>query len=204
MDQSNDIPCFFCVPDITGFTKLMASADINFTRQVIPVLLRKLIDNNILKMNIAEIEGDAIFFYRTGRLPTINRVTRQCKIFYDTFNNYIASLKKADEENYHKHLKGQIGLKVVIHYGHINTSLIKGRMKLIGQDVIIVHKLLKNNIEEKDYILFTQNYLKRIKPDKTNLLFDWKKLKKGKEVYDFIGKVKYKYIKMNTIMPDTD
>src|SRR3954467_15922124 len=99
MDQK-EIPCFFCVPDITGFTKLMTSADITFTKEIIPAVLRKLIDNNILKMSVAEIEGDAVFFYRTGRLPTIDRVAQQCIIFHNTFSNYIESLKKADEENY--------------------------------------------------------------------------------------------------------
>jgi hypothetical protein len=202
MDQTNEIPSFFCVPDITGFTKLIANADINFTKEIIPALLRKLIDNNILKMNVAEIEGDAIFFYRTGRLPTIHRVALQCKIFYDTFFNYIESLKKADEENYNKHLAGgQLGLKVIIHYGMINTSLIKGRTKLIGRDVIIVHKLLKNSVQENEYVLFSENYLKRIQLNKTNTTFNWKNLKKGREVYEFIGPVKYRYIKMDTIKP---
>jgi hypothetical protein len=198
MDQTGEIPTFFCVPDITGFTKLMASADIAFTKEIIPGVLRKLLDNNILKMSVAEIEGDAIFFYRTGRLPTVDRVVQQCKIFYDAFSNYIESLKKVDEENYNKHLaNGQLGLKIIIHYGHVNVSVIKGRTKLIGQDVIIVHKLLKNSIQESEYILFTKNYLKRIKKDNANPVLDWKKLKKGREVYDYIGKVKYSYIKIN-------
>ncbi|HCN83349.1 MAG TPA: DUF2652 domain-containing protein [Sphingobacteriaceae bacterium] len=200
MDQANEIPSFFCVPDITGFTKLIANADINFTKEIIPEVLRKLIDNNILKMNVAEIEGDAIFFYRTGRLPTITRVIQQCILFYDTFSKYIQSLQKVDEKNYNKHLSGgQLGLKIIIHYGQINTSFIKGRTKLIGQDVIIVHKLLKNSIPDMEYILFTKNYLKRIKTSRDNPLFDWKNLKKGKEVYEFIGTVKYRYIKLDTI-----
>jgi hypothetical protein len=200
MDQTIETPAFFCVPDITGFTKLIANADINFTKEIIPAVLRKLIDNNILKMSVAEIEGDAIFFYLTGRLPTINLVARQCKLFYDTFFNYIESLKTADEENYNKHLAdGQLGLKIIIHYGKVNTSYIKGRTKLIGRDVIIVHKLLKNSVQENEYVLFTENYLKRIKLNKANTTFDWKNLKKGKEVYEFIGTVKYRYIKMDTI-----
>jgi hypothetical protein len=201
MDQTQDLtPTFFCVPDITGFTKLMATADISFTKEIIPALLRKLLDNNILKMNVAEIEGDAIFFYRTGRLPNVTKVIQQCKVFYDAFSNYLESLKKVDEENYNKHLaKGQLGLKIIIHYGHINTSVIKGRTKLIGPDVIIVHKLLKNSIQDSEYILFTKDYLKRIKLDNLTSILDPKKLKKGKEVYEHIGKVKYSYIKIKMI-----
>ena len=198
MDKNNETPSFFCVPDITGFTKLIANADINFTKEIIPVLLRKLIDCNILKMNVAEIEGDAIFFYRTGKLPTFNRIIQQCKLFYDIFSDYIQSLKKVNEENYNKHLAhGELGLKIIIHYGNTNTSNIKGRTKLIGQDIIIVHNLLKNNIEEGEYILFTENYLKRVRLNNANLLLNCKNLKRGNDIYDYIGKVKYSYIRID-------
>lgn len=198
MDQDDElIPSFFCVPDITGFTKLMASADTNFTKEIIPAILRKLINVNILKLTVAEIEGDAVFFYHTGRLPTINRVIQQCKLFYSTFSDYIESLKISDEENYNKHLaNGELGLKIILHYGKISSSNIKGRTKLIGQDIIIVHKLLKNNIAEDEYILFSENYLKRIDLNSITSL-NINKLKKGQEVYEYIGPVKYRYLRID-------
>ncbi len=198
MDQDDKlIPSFFCVPDITGFTKLIASADINFTKEIIPAILRKLINANILKMTVAEIEGDAVFFYHTGRVPTINRVIEQCKLFYSAFSDYLESLKISDEENYNKHLAhGELGLKIILHYGKISSSNIKGRTKLIGQDIIIVHKLLKNDIPEGEYILFSEDYLKRVNLDTVKLL-DLKKLKKGQQIYEYIGPVNYRYIKIN-------
>jgi hypothetical protein len=198
MDQDDNLtPAFFCVPDITGFTKLIASADINFTKEMIPAILRKLINANMLKMNVAEIEGDAIFFYKTGRLPTINRIIAQCKVFYEAFSNYIASLKITDEENYNKHLAhGELGLKIIVHYGKMSSSNIKGRTKLIGEDIIIVHKLLKNNVHEDEYILFSENYLKRIDLETITSL-NIKNLKEGQEVYDYIGTVKYRYIRID-------
>lgn len=198
MDQDDKLtPAFFCVPDITGFTKLIASADINFTKEIIPAILRKLINANMLKMNVAEIEGDAIFFYKTGKLPTINRIITQCQLFYKAFSDYIASLEISDEENYNKHLAhGELGLKIIIHYGEVSSSNIKGRTKLIGEDIIIVHKLLKNNVHEDEYILFSENYLKRIDLNTVTSL-NMKNLKKGKEVYDYIGTVKYRYIKID-------
>ena len=191
------ISSFFCVPDITGFTRLMANADIDFTQEIIPSLLRKLIDTNILKMTVAEIEGDAIFFYRTGRLPNVSQVVKQCKLFYKVFKEYILSLKDSHPESYSKHLiGGQLGLKVIIHYGKISTTNIKGRTKLIGQDVIVVHKLLKNNVREDEYILLSENYLKKINNYDPSNFFDWAKLKDGSETYEFIGEVKYKYIRL--------
>ncbi len=123
MGQNNKpSPSFFCVPDISGFTKLVANADVNFTKEIIPALLRKLIDNNILHMSIAEIEGDAIFFYRIGRFPSIKQVVKQCMLFNKIFKEYILSLKSSHPESYKKHLiHGQLGLKIIIHSGKMST-----------------------------------------------------------------------------------
>ena len=196
MEKNDDVvPAFFCVPDITGFTKFIATADISFSKDFIPSLLRKLINANILKMNVGEIEGDAIFFYKTGRLPSVNQVARQCHLLFKTFYEFIRATEKEDPENYHKHLsEGKMGLKIIIHSGSISTANIKGRTKLIGEDVIIAHKLLKNNIEESEYILLTRNYLNKIKKANVENWFHWEDLKWGAEEYDHIGKIEYCYI----------
>ncbi|WP_207427698.1 DUF2652 domain-containing protein [Pedobacter sp. SYSU D00535] len=196
MEKNDDVkPTFFCVPDITGFTKFIATADINFSKDFIPSLLRRLINANILKMNVGEIEGDAIFFYKTGRLPSVNQVAKQCKLLFKTFYDFVRTIEKDDPENYHKHLSGgQMGLKIVIHFGHISTANIKGRTKLIGEDVIITHKLLKNSVEATEYVLLTQAYLDKIKKSDVSSWFHWDELKKGCDEYDHIGIIDYWYI----------
>lgn len=190
---------FFCVPDITGFTKFIATADISFSREVIPALLRKLIDCNILKMKVGEIEGDAIFFYKTGRLPSVSRVASQCTALYQTFSDFITSIKENDPENYQLYLAdSQLGLKIIIHYGHISIANIKGRIKLLGEDVIIAHKLLKNKIPDFNYILLTEKYLSKIK-DRKNLQqwFHWERLRTGFESYEYLGEVPYRFITLD-------
>lgn len=196
MEKNEDIlPAFFCVPDITGFTKFISNADISFSKDFIAGLLRRLISANILKMNVGEIEGDAIFFYRTGRLPSIKQVSKQCQQLFQTFYSFIDQVEKDDPENYAKHLAdGQLGLKIIIHFGHISSANIKGRTKLIGEDVIITHKLLKNSIQEYEYILLTENYLNKIRKTDLSSWFQVDELKKGSEEYDHIGTVNYSYI----------
>ena len=87
---------------------------------------------------------------------------------------------------------------IIIHYGDISAARIKGHTKLLGQDVIIAHKLLKNSIDELNYILLSDKYLSKIK-DKTKLKFwfNWEELRTGKEVYDYIGEVSYHYITLD-------
>jgi len=196
MEKNEDIQgAFFCVPDITGFTKFISTSDLSFSSSFIPGLLRRLVNANIIKMNVGEIEGDAIFFYRTGRLPSVSAVARQCKLLFQTFHNYLQAVEKEDPENFAKHLAdGQMGLKIIIHYGDIMAANIKGRTKLIGQNVIIAHKLLKNGIQEGEYILLTKDYTDKIKGKDITQWFPWGPLKEGSESYEFIGEVAYYYI----------
>ena len=83
-----------------------------------------------------------------------------------------------------------MGLKVILHHGKVGTSNIKGRTKLIGQDVIIVHKLLKNNVHEDEYILLSESYLSKIRNHDPAYYFDWAKLKEGTETNEFISRIK--------------
>jgi hypothetical protein len=196
MEKNEDIQgAFFCVPDITGFTKFIATSELSFSSYFIPGLLRRLIGANILKLNVGEIEGDAIFFYKTGRLPTIAMVAKQCKLLFQTFHDYLKLIEKEDPENFAKHLADrQMGLKIIIHYGRIMAANIKGRTKLIGQNVIIAHKLLKNGIKEGEYVLLTQDYIDKTKGKDIGMWFPWGKVMHGSETYEYLGEVKYSYI----------
>lgn len=193
---NSKIPVFFCIPDITGFTKFMMSANHDFAHEVIPNILQIILKTNILELSVAEIEGDAIFFYKTGRLPSVQKVARQCKVIYDAFNAFIASYKEVDIQNYEKYLaNNQLGIKIIIHHGKISISHIEGHIKLIGEDVILVHKLLKNSIQQHNYILLSQQYLDKLKDKKVaKNWFNWDKLQKGKDYYEHFGAVPYHYI----------
>lgn len=196
MEKNEDIQAaFFCVPDITGFTKFIATSDLAFSSDFIPGLLRRLVNANIIDLSVGEIEGDAIFFYKTGRLPSINMVAKQCSLLFQTFHNYLKSVEKEDPENFAKHLAdGQMGLKIIIHHGEIMAANIKGRTKLIGRNVIIAHKLLKNRIKEGEYILLTQDYLNKVRAKDIKPWFPWGELKEGSETYEYLGEVRYLYI----------
>lgn len=193
------IPVFFCIPDITGFTKFMTTADDDFAHEVIPKILKAIIKSNMLDFSIAEIEGDAIFFYRTGRLPSVSKVAEQCKAIYEVFNNVLDSYKESHPEMHETYLgTEQLGIKIIIHYGMISITKIEGRTKLLGEDVILAHKLLKNKVKDFNYILLTNKYLDKLRDKKiVHTWFNWEKLKTGIENYEHFGEVPYNYISLN-------
>lgn len=199
MTKSKKISVLFLIPDITGFTRFMTSADQDFAHYAIPKILKSLAKANRLDFSIAEIEGDAIFFYKTGRLPAIYKVAEQCKVIFNEFNRVIDSFRESDPEYFEKYLsQNQLGLKIIVHCGKISISRIEGRTKLIGEDVILAHKLLKNKITIPNYILLSENYLNKLKDKKVvNTWFNWEKLKNGHEDYDHFETVNYNYISLN-------
>ena len=198
MKNNSSLPVFFFIPDLSGFTKFVTSADNDFVHQVIPALLNEIIAANFLKMKIAEVEGDAIFFYRIGRLPAINKVAQQCKVIHETFIDKIKSYETSHPEEYKKYLADeQLGIKIIIHYGITSLTKIEKRVKLLGEDVILVHKLLKNGITEASYILLTDNYILKLRDKKTvKNWFNWEKLRRGSENYEHFGLTSYSYISL--------
>ena len=54
----------FFIPDISGFTEFVHNTAINHSKHIISELLEILIDSNRSNFKLAEIEGDALFFYK--------------------------------------------------------------------------------------------------------------------------------------------
>lgn len=197
--SSEEGPALICIPDITGFTRFMAENEIEFSRKIIPPLLRNIISSNDLKLKVGEIEGDAVVFYRFGKLPSLKELAEQCKTFYLNFHEQLQSLTSEFTEEFKKKASTYLSLKVIVHAAEVTSTHIEGIPKLIGRDVVLVHKLLKNSIEESEYILITDKLLLHYGKEEIAEAFDWNVLKKGKDKYDYIGTIHYKYIGLNPL-----
>src|SRR6187402_3490598 len=102
-----------CIPDITGFTRFMVENDIEFSRKIIPPLLRTIINSNSLNLTVSEIEGDAIVFYKFGNLPTLNDIMEQCLTFYSNFNEQLKQLMDQHADDFAKYTSSdKLSLKV--------------------------------------------------------------------------------------------
>ena len=57
----------FILADISGYTRFVASVAIEHSNEIIGHLLNAMLKANSGQWNVANIEGDCIFFYREGR-----------------------------------------------------------------------------------------------------------------------------------------
>lgn len=137
------------IADISGFTELVANTNMIIGKKITYELLSAIIKHNRLKMEVAEIEGDAVFFFKLNHLPDSIEIMGQFK----TMKNAFDQTRLALELKYN--LKLNLQLKAVAHYGIMAEYYLGGFRKLYGQVVVEAHRLLKNNIPQSSYLLIT-------------------------------------------------
>ena len=150
------------IADIGGYTNYMrthrmslAHAEVNTAR-----LLERVIDA-APEFDLIEIEGDAAFLSRAAdRMPDDNAVSATLQVAADMHRafhverHYVAKnlcpCKACTEAD-------NLKLKFVAHIGEVATQTIRERRKLVGIDVIHVHRLLKNPVEIPEYVLLSED-----------------------------------------------
>lgn len=144
------------IPDISGFSRFVGEMEIGHSRMIIQELLEILIDANDTGLQLSEIEGDAILFYKFGQRPSPQEIYAQVERMFSAFHQ---GLKNYDNQKYcqcEACLSAvNLTLKVITHYGEFMEYNVKNFVKLIGKDVIIAHQLLKNEIHPHEYWLIT-------------------------------------------------
>jgi hypothetical protein len=195
--QASDALIF--IPDISGFTEFVTFTEINHAKHIIEELLSVIIDSNDLGLEVSEVEGDAILFYRFGKAPTADELMAQVKKIFTRFHQHLMK--------YETHRVCNCGacktahnltIKFIAHYGEIAINQVQQFKKLFGKDVIVAHRLLKNEINTREYALFTKE-LTDCCPQWAGIEeTSWDQLGHAEQVYDS-GKVDYSFIPMGVL-----
>jgi hypothetical protein len=197
IDSFEDVkPAFLYIPDISGYTQFINNTNIKYSRKLIHELLEIIVDSNILNLKIAEIQGDAILFYKLGTPPCVSKLESQAK---RTFINFQESLERMRMKYDLLRKAPPLSLKIIVHFGIVGTMEIKNIVKLLGSDMVLAHRILKNNIKEKEYLLMTSQYINSQSPAMMEKSFAWTDVKSGKKTYDYLGTINYKYISLSPL-----
>jgi hypothetical protein len=146
------------LPDISGFTQFVQSTEAEHSRHVIAELLEVLIGANTQELALAEVEGDALFFYKEGEVPSQEKLLAQIETMFTAFYSHLKMLEKnricpcaacATAP--------QLRLKVVAHCGDLGFIEVQGNRKPFGSQVIEAHRLLKNSIDSDNYALISKD-----------------------------------------------
>ena len=199
-ELSGESNALIFIPDISGFTRFVNETEIQHSQHIIEELLEVILDANHLKLEVSEIEGDAILFYRVGEPPDENQLFEQIKRMFIDFHSYLQVVERDTVCQCGAcRTASNLSLKFFLHFGEIGISKIRDHTKLMGKNVIIAHRLMKNDIKSDEYLLLTDDYCKLHDESALKNKLNWSELLSGKVIYDHIGEICYRYIELSSL-----
>ena len=180
---------YLLLADISGYTSYVASTELTHSQDILSELLELIIERFKPLLTIAKIEGDAIFAYTPE-----TRIARGEAILELIESTYVAFRSRRDAAyrrttctcNACRNIPN-LDLKFITHHGDYFVQDIAGIKELIGSDVNLIHRLLKNHVGESTgwsaYALFSEQSLRHldVQPDD---------LYECTESYEHLGEVK--------------
>jgi len=161
-------PTFLLIADIGGSTRFMKfpRASLAHAQEIVAQLLEAVIDATKEHLRLAKLEGDAAFFYfawPAGTEPSLEFVAEQAATIYRAFHARASDLKVNTMcvcDGCQQ--AGNLKIKLVGHLGEAAVQKVKHLTELAGVDVILVHRMLKNDVPIPEYMLMTEPVHRRV------------------------------------------
>lgn len=184
---------FIFLVDISGFTNFVNQTEIEHSGHIIAELLESVIDSNELGMTVAEVEGDAVFFYKHHDIPSKEDLLKQIEKTFIDFHYHLQLYEKRRVCHCGAcSTAPNLTLKFIAHAGDFSFISVKGNQKPYGKDIILAHRLLKNDVPIKDYALFSRQL-----QNNWDLQSDLSVFLPEQTDYQDIGLVHYNYFKLD-------
>ncbi len=193
-------PSLLFIPDISGFTQFVHETELLHSGHIVAELLELLIDSDQLGMTVSEIEGDAVLFHKHQHVPAVGQVIAQAEEMFIRFHTH---LKRYETERVCQcgacRTAVDLTLKIIVHAGPIGFIHVKNHHKPYGKEVILVHRLLKNELDSHEYLLLTEGYSGQggdpgMVPGKP-----WMKVLAASAAYEEAGEVPFHFISLQPL-----
>jgi uncharacterized protein YndB with AHSA1/START domain len=162
---------FLVVADITGYSAYLSHSELEHAQAVLKTLLDLMIDQTKAPLVLSGLEGDAVLSY------TIDSDRFEGQAFVEMIEQTYVSFKSAINQmvmnttcqcNACANINN-LDLKFFVHHGEFVVQELAGRGELVGSDVNLIHRLMKNNISESTgivaYTYLTSAAIERLKLD---------------------------------------
>jgi hypothetical protein len=179
----------FLIADISGYTGYLADVELDHAQDILADLIGTVVSALRPGFRLAKLEGDAAFMYAPGDPIDGSTLLDTVERCYLGFRRRRRDVRQATSCDCNACARiPDLDLKFVVHQGHAIVQRVAGRQELLGPDVIIVHRLLKNDVVETlglaAYALFTQASIEAVGLDPIRLAF-----RPITQSYDRIGDV---------------
>lgn len=154
------------IVDISGYTQFIRSQKLSaiHAEEIVFELIEAVIDHAAYPLTLNKLEGDAAFLYAEvnteNQTEIVRDVARQSREFFKIFYERARTLstERSDCDCDACQRIFDLRLKVILHYGEAVFKTIRQFEELAGEDVILIHQLLKNSVPSNEYILMTESF----------------------------------------------
>jgi len=146
--------------DISGYSSFVAQTEVDHSWSILHELLDTMVRSVEGRLDVSQVEGDAILFISglstaevlaalEGTFIAFHRRLRDMQAVTTCPCSACANI-------------GILKLKFVVHHGKYSRQRLGAVEQLHGTDVIVAHRLLKNKVPSKEYLLVTDAVLERL------------------------------------------
>lgn len=140
----------FVIADISGYTSYLAGVELDHAQDIIADLMDTVVKGLRPPFRLAKFEGDAAFVYAVTDKVDGTLLQDAIEASYFGFRRRLRSIKQSTTCECQACSKMQgLDLKFVAHHGEFIKHKMAGREEIAGRDVILIHRLLKNSVNEK-------------------------------------------------------
>lgn len=153
-------PACLAIADITGYTRFLAGAELDHAQDILADLVNTVVTSLRPMLRLAKLEGDAAFVYAIAHAVDGPLLQDMIEGSYFAFQRRLRDIRQASScECNACILVPALDLKYVLHHGLVVRQRMGSSEELVGSDVIVVHRLLKNRVTEATgigaYALYT-------------------------------------------------
>jgi len=159
---------YFLIADITGYTQYLSESELEHAQDTLTALLELLVENTGPPLVISRLAGDAVISYGLREnffqgQTLIEKIENTYVAFRKTIERLV--LNNTCRCNACANISN-LDLKFFVHYGIFGIQRISDHDELVGSDIIVIHRLLKNSVTEKigfqAYALFTETAIRQL------------------------------------------
>lgn len=182
-------PACLLIADISGYTGYLSGVELDHAQDILADLIGTIVGGLRPAFRLAKLEGDAAFVFSVGETIDGSLLLDTIEQCYFAFRRRRRDIRQATSCPCNACTRiPDLNLKFVVHHGRIVRQRVAGNDELLGSDVILVHRLLKNDVVASTgieaYALFSQHCVDAMDIDVIAL-----GLRSAGETYEHIGTV---------------
>ncbi len=143
-------PACFLIADISGYTKYLGGVELDHAQDILADLIGSIVSALGPNFKLAKLEGDAAFTYSSGEMVDGSMLLDTIESCYFGFRRRRRDVAQATSCECDACVKiPDLDLKFVVHHGEAIFQQVAGHSELLGPDVIVAHRLLKNHVVDE-------------------------------------------------------